>query len=56
MKAEKCKQLTVQLSPEDIKMLKECDAISLRMESTTGDTKSQMWVYTDRFLTKLGYD
>lgn len=56
MRAKDCKEIRLLLTPEEISMLKNCEAISIKMKSTTGDTASQMWVYTDKFLHKLGYD
>ena len=56
MIAEKCRQITVRLEPEHIELVRDCDAVQLRMESTTGETVSSMWLYTDKFLKKLGYE
>lgn len=56
MKAEKTRQITLRLTPEDISLVKDCDAIQLKIVSTTGDIQNMMWVYTDKFLNKLGYE
>jgi len=56
MKAEKCRQIPLRMTPDEIALIKDCDAIQLHIESTTGDTAISMWVYTDKFLSKLGYD
>lgn len=53
MKARNCKQITLRLTPDEISQLRGCDAISIRMESTTGNVMEQMWVYTDKFVDKL---
>ena len=44
------------MTPDDIALIRDCDAIQLKIESTTGDMATEMWVYTDKFLSKLGYD
>ena len=56
MKAEKTRQITLNLTPNDISLINDCDAIQLKIVSTSGDMQKYMWVYTDKFLSKLGYD
>ena len=56
MKAEKTRKITLRLTPNDIALVKDCDAIQLDIQSTSGDVAERMWVYTDKFLSKLGWD
>ena len=56
MRPKTCRKITLTLTPNDIELLKNCDAIQLDIKSTTNETRRNMWVYTDKFLSKLGYD
>ena len=56
MKAEKYRQIPLKLTPNDIELIKDCDAIQLKIESTDGSVSFYKWVYTDKFLSKLGYE